>query len=103
MKQFRVAGSEQTIDQATKETVNSRYELQDEIKLLRRAIVALSNGDPLPQLGLMTIHLWGTLPSITLTLKEETPMQVSLSPKRKGGDLAILPEEYFLDGRFQRI
>jgi hypothetical protein len=28
--------------------VNSRYELQDEIKLLRRAIVALSNGDPLP-------------------------------------------------------
>jgi hypothetical protein len=48
MKQFRVVGSEQTVDQATKETVNSRYELQDEIKLLRRAIVALSNGDPLP-------------------------------------------------------
>ena len=48
MRQFRVAGSEQTIDQATKETVHSRYELQDEIKLLRRAIVALSNGEPLP-------------------------------------------------------
>jgi len=48
MKQFRVVGSEQAVDQATKETVHSRYELQDEIKLLRRAIVALSNGDPLP-------------------------------------------------------
>ena len=47
MRQFRVAGSGQAVDQATKETVRSRYDLEDEVKLLRRAIIALANGDPL--------------------------------------------------------
>ena len=48
MRQFRVSGSEQTIDQATKATVRDRYSLEDEVKMLRRAVVALSKGEPLP-------------------------------------------------------
>ena len=43
-----ITGSEKDIDEATKATVAERYEREDEIKLLRRAIVALSNGEPLP-------------------------------------------------------
>jgi hypothetical protein len=49
VKQFRVSGSKQAVDQATKGTVGSRYELQDEIKLLRRAVMALSEEKPLPE------------------------------------------------------
>lgn len=48
MRQFRVSGSEQAIDQVTKATIQGRYSLEDEIKVLRKAVVALSRGEPLP-------------------------------------------------------
>jgi hypothetical protein len=48
VRQFRVSGSEQAIDQVTKATIQGRYSLEDEIKVLRKAVVALSRGEPLP-------------------------------------------------------
>ena len=48
MRQFRVSGSEQAIDQVTKATIQGRYSLEDEVKMLRKAVVALARGEPLP-------------------------------------------------------
>lgn len=49
MREYRVVGDTTRVDKATKRTVREQYDLEDEIKLLRRAIVALSKGEPLPQ------------------------------------------------------
>jgi|LFRM01.2.fsa_nt_gb hypothetical protein len=48
MREFRIIGNEAKVDQATKRTIGTLYPPEDEIKLLRRAIVALANGEPLP-------------------------------------------------------
>lgn len=45
---FRIGGTEEQVDQSTKESIRRKYSTEDEIKLLRRAIAALANGDPLP-------------------------------------------------------
>lgn len=48
MIRIQVTGSKEAVDEATKATVAEKYDLEDELKLLRRAIVALSKGEPLP-------------------------------------------------------
>ena len=45
---IQVTGSKEAVDEATKATIAEKYDLEDELKLLRRAIVALSKGESLP-------------------------------------------------------
>lgn len=45
---IRISGTNEQVDQATKASIQQRYSIEDEVKILRRAILALSNGEQLP-------------------------------------------------------
>lgn len=46
---INVSGGSVQVDKATQQTIHSRYSMQDELKLLRRAVMALANQEDLPK------------------------------------------------------
>lgn len=45
---INISGDSVKVDKATQQTIHSKYSVQDELKLLRRAIVALASQEKLP-------------------------------------------------------
>lgn len=45
---INVGGDSVKVDKATQQTIHSKYSVQDELKLLRRAVVALASQEKLP-------------------------------------------------------
>lgn len=48
MKEFRISAKAEEVDQVTNLSIAKRYPMEDEIKLLRRAVFELAKGRPLP-------------------------------------------------------
>ena len=46
---IKVSGDSAQVDKATQQTIHSKYSVQDELKLLRRAVMALATHEDLPQ------------------------------------------------------
>ncbi len=49
MKAFRISGDAAEVDHATNVSISRKYPIEDEIKLLRRALVAVAKGEALPE------------------------------------------------------
>jgi hypothetical protein len=45
---INISGDSAQVDKATQQTIHSKYSIQDELKLLRRAVMALASKEDLP-------------------------------------------------------